>query len=195
MKLLFWKEPTALRVQAAGQHHTAGWKGVTGAVLLRPIPDNLSLSPTQQPKHCLEPSAPQLPLRPTGTARLQRPLTPGLRHSTLPSSYLAAAPPLPCPRLPQPRGTATLTPTSPTPVCTIFRPSSASSSAFTCSVDGEQMVRGVLPLHPRDPPKRQSQGIPLTAAHPTPAPQFSQGHWDVRWEPPPPSPWEGAPHN
>lgn len=63
-------------MQAAGQHHTAGWKGVTGAVLLRPIPDNPSLSPTQQPKHCLEPSAPQLPLRPTGTARLQRPLSP-----------------------------------------------------------------------------------------------------------------------
>lgn len=43
---------------------------------------------------------------------------------------------------PGPEGRPRRAPTSPTPVCTIFRPSSASSSAFICSVDGRCSDRG-----------------------------------------------------
>lgn len=81
------------------------------------------------------------------------PCIPGLGA---PGLYPGAAPPHPYPCPPQPQGAESLlTPTSPTPVCTIFRPSSCSSSPFTCSVDREETVRGKLPLHTRDPPETE----------------------------------------
>lgn len=115
------------------------------------------------------------PTDPRGRLTHEDPCAPGLRHSTLPGAYLAAAPPLPCPRPPEPRGTGMLTPTSPTPVCTIFRPSSASSSAFTCSVDGEEMVRKVFPLHPRDPPRDRAKGYPRQLPTPCQLPSSAMG--------------------
>lgn len=81
----------------------------------------------------------------------------------------------PVPGCPSPEGRACLAPTSPTPVCTIFRPSSASSSAFTCSVDGEEMVRGVLPLHPRDLPRDRAKGYPRQLPTPHQLPSSANG--------------------
>lgn len=75
-----------------------------------------------------------------------------------PGLYPVSASPLPHPWPPQPQGTeSSFTPTSPTPVCTIFRPSSCSSSPFTCSVDREEMVRHASPPH-KSPPRNTAKG-------------------------------------
>lgn len=149
------------------QHHAAAWKGgVTGAVLP-------SLSPKQQPKCCPEPSASQLPHRDTSLTKTPAPQGWGTTH------FLACTrrehPHRPVPSHPSPEGQACLAPTSPTPVCTIFRPSSASSSAFTCSVDGEEMVKGLLPHHPRDPPRDRANGCPRQLSTPRQLPSSAKG--------------------
>lgn len=83
------------------------------------------------------------------------PCAPGLGA---PGLYPVAASPLPYCWPPQPQGTGSLlTPTSPTPVCTIFRPSSCSSSPFTCSVNGGDGQRHAAPPHKR-PSRSRAKG-------------------------------------
>lgn len=145
------------------------------------------------------PSAPQLPHRPTGTAHSRRPLhaSAGAQHAS--GSYLAEAPPLPC----------HLAAPAPRDWCA---PSYLSHSCLhdlqaqlcfqlclrlLCGWRGDSHkvscshITRVFPLHPRDPTETEARDI-LAAAHPTPAPQFSQGYWDAGWKHRLSSPWEGA---
>lgn len=113
----------------------------------------------------------------------QRPSYP---RAGAPGLYPVAAPPLPYPRPPPPQGTGSLlTPTSPTPVCTIFRPSSCSSSPFTCSVDREGMVRACFPCTQETPPETEPRGSSDSCHF------SSSGQPKVWQEPPLPGPTAG----